>query len=565
MNTALVSAGFFEVFGIQPQLGRTFQTSDEKAGSATAILSFNTWVNDFGSDPAIVGKQLRLSENTVTVIGVMKNGFRYPLETDIWLPLVFGTSDTMDRRFHFLRPIARIKKNVSIEQAQAELDTIAMQLERSYPASNQTWRTRLEPLQHQIVGDMRKPLFVIFGAVCFLLLIACANVTNLLLARTTARRRELAIRAALGAQRSHIFRQLLAESFLLSFPAGIAGLLIAIWAVNAFKVGAPGFIPRINEVSIDVWTLLFTLTGSVFTALIVSLAPMFHVFVAPDVDVLSERSSTGTSGNAGKLRSWLAITEFALSLMLIAGAALLLKSFWQLTKIDPGFQAKNLSMVRITLDEVHYPTDESMVHFIETGLEKIRNLPGVDTAAAGNGIPLIAAAGDRFFTIEGRPVPSNDAEKPNAQYRAVTRDYFKTLSIPLIRGRSFTLEDHEKSSRVVVINDALAEMYFKNENPLGSYLIIDGVNPFRAQIIGIVRGSRQTLNRLQSQSCICCISKRPLASSFLLFGQSQAWRDKHNRFEQYFVSLILTFHSVIFEVWMKLCKLLMLATNSTAY
>ena len=506
LNGAYVTSGFFEAFGIGTHLGRTFQVSDEKASSQTMILSFDAWMKEFGGDPEIVGKQVRLSDNTYTVIGVMKDGFHYPLETEIWFPLEFGTrvdSSTMvdsmpdmtNRRFHFLRPIGRLKKGIGIDQAQAELDTIAIQLERTYPESNKTWRTGLESLHQQLVGDIRKPLFIIFGAVCCLLLIACANVANLLLARTTTRRRELSIRVALGAQQSHIFRQLFTESLLLTIPAGIAGLILAIWSVNAFKIAAPNFVPRLNEVSVDSGTLLFTAAGSLLTALLVSLAPLLNVFSGISTELLGERTSTGTGGNSRKLRSSLAVIQFALSLILIAGAALLLKSFWHLTKVDPGFQAQNVSMVRITLDEVRYPTAESTINYIEASLEKIRNLPGVEMAAAGNGLPLIAAGGDRFFTIEGRPAPVSDANKPNAQFRAITRDYFKTLSIPILRGRSFSAQDHEKSAGVVIINDALAKQYFKGEDPIGQYLSIDGVEALRVQIIGIVRGSRQDLDQ----------------------------------------------------------------------
>jgi putative ABC transport system permease protein len=438
----------------------------------------------------------------------MKDGFHYPLETDIWFPLAFGTQYTTDRRFHFLRPIVRLKKGVSIYQAQAELDTIAAKLERAYPESNKTFSTKLEPLQQQMVGEMRRPLFIIFAAVCFLFLIACANVANLLLARTTARRRELSIRLALGARRSHILQQLLAESLLLSIPAGLIGLLLAIWSVNTFKIAAPNFVPRLSEVSVDGWTLLFTIAGSLLTAMLVSLAPMLNTFFGFSAEMLADRTSSGTGSNAGKLRSVLAVAEFALSLMLIAGAALLLKSFWQITKVDPGFEPKNLSMVRITLDEERYATGESVVHFIETALDKIRAIPGVEMAAAGNGLPLIAAGGDNFFTIEGRPVPSNEADKPNAQSRVITRDYFKTLSIPVLRGRNFSAEDTETSPKVVIINDALAEKFFKGEDPLGQYVTISNVELLRAQIIGIVSGSRQDL------------ANKPMPEMYLLHQQS---------------------------------------------
>jgi putative ABC transport system permease protein len=494
MNASYVTSGFFEAFGIQPVLGRTFQDREEKEGAApSVILSFDAWKNYFGGDSHIVGKAVLFNRKSCNVIGVMARGFYYPVETDVWLPIVFAKED-MHRQYHFLRPIGRLKEGATIEQAQAELNTISRQLELAYPESNSTWKTRLESFRQHVVGDMRRPLLVIFSAVCFVLMIACANVANLLLARTTARRREIAIRLALGADRGHLFRQLLAESLLVSIPAGVIGFVAAYWSIHAFKMAAPDFVPRLNEVSVNGWTFLFMTTVSLLTAFLVSLAPLLETWSSTATESLTERTTSGTGGGRGRLRPILAVSEIALSLVLLAGAALLLKSFWQMTKIDPGFRADNVSMMRVLLDDERYKTNGAKVSFVEAVLDKVRSLPGVESATAGNGLPLIAAGGDRFFTIEGRPVPANDADKPNAQFRTITRDYFKTLSIPLLRGRDFTSQDDESSPGVVVINDALAQTFFKTEDPIGQYLQVENEpKPFRAQIIGIVRSSRQIL------------------------------------------------------------------------
>lgn len=493
IDSALVTAGFFEVFGARPHAGRTFVAADEQQDTSAVILSYSAWQEHFVGDPQIIGKSIVINQSGYTVVGVMQKGFGYPLDVDLWSPLVFASPDMQQRKFHFLRPIVRVREGMSIETAQAELQTIAAQLEKQYPESNRTWRTRLETLQEQMVGNLRRPLFVIFAAVSFLLLIACVNVANLLLARAASRQKEIAIRVALGAGRFRVMMQLLAEGLLISIPSGLLGLLLAHWSLEAFRTAGPDFLPRLQEVSVDRTTLLFTLLSSVVTGILFSIAPAIDIMPHLTSERLKEGKYSGTRTAGGRLRQMLAVCEIALSLILLAGAGLLLKSFWNLTHVDLGFQPENLLTMRTSLDEKRYPTPESVVRFVEAAMQKLGSLPGVDSVAAGSGIPLIPAGGDRFFTIEGRPAPAQDADKPNAQFRAVTKDYFKTLSVPVMRGRSFGDQDHETSAKVVIVNEPFVKKFFTGGDAIGKRIDIDVGTPFLAEIVGIVKGTRQNL------------------------------------------------------------------------
>jgi predicted permease len=520
LDSAKVTSGFFEVFGARAQLGRTFLRSDEQQERNIVVLSHAAWQQHFGSDTQIVGKSIVLNQSAFTVIGVMREGFRYPQDADVWTPMLFGDDEMKHRQFHFLRPIGRVRKGVPLKQAQAELATIASQLEKQYPETNRTWSVRLQTLQEQMVGDLHTPMFIIFGAVLFLLLIACVNVANLQLAKTTARHKEIAIRAAMGAGRKRIVRQLLAESLLLSLPAGFLGLLLAYWSLQAFQATSPEFLPRLQEVRIDTWTLLFTLVCSIFTAVLVSIFPAFDVMPHISAERLKEGKFAGTRTAAGRMRHVLAITEIALSLILLAGAGLLLKSFWNLTRVDLGFEPSNLMTVRLMLDDKKYPDRDAVVQFVEAAMQKVNALPGVESVTAGTGLPLIPAGGDRFFTIDGRPLPSSDADKPDAQFRNVTKDYFHTLAIPVLRGRVFSNQDHEKSQEVVVVNDAFARKFFGAEDALGKYINIDDGEPFHAQIIGIVKGTRQNLVNPPDPEMYVLHTQKPMAY-FLLTVRSR--------------------------------------------
>ena len=510
VDSAIVTSGFFEVFGARAILGRTFLSKDEQENANVVVLSYLSWKEHFGSDPQIIGRVLRMNQSTHTIIGVMERGFQYPFDVDLWVPMNLSAPEMKVRQFHFLCPLLRLRNGIPPEQGQAEIETIASQLERQYPGSNRSWSAWLQPLQERMVGDVRKPLFVILAAVFLLLLIACVNVANLLLARMTARNKEMAIRVALGAGKKRLLKQLLSESLLLSIPSGLLGFLLAYWAIEVFKAASPDYLPRLQEVAMSWRTLFFSLGCSVLTAFLVSTAPLLDLLPRVTSERLKEGRFSGTRSASGRMRQVLAVSEIAMSLILLAGAGLLLKSFWKLTHVNSGFDATNVLTVRLALEDGKYPTRESVIRFVEEAMEKLKNLHGVKSVAAGTGLPLVAAGGDRFFTIEGRPLPPEDAKKPNAQFRTVTRDYFQTLSIPLLRGRSFSAQDHETSTKVVVVNEAFVETFFLKEEPIGQHISIDGDVPFNAEIIGIVRNTRQRLAELASPEMYVLHQQSPM-------------------------------------------------------
>lgn len=509
-NSAQVTSGFFEVFGARTSLGRSFVTDDEK-GAKVVILSHEVWKNHFGADSNIVGKSLTLSGTPYTVIGVAQGGFSYPLETDMWVPISLADPDMAHREFHFLRPIARLKSGVTFERGLAELTTIAGRLEKQYPGSNKTWTVRLQPFSQHIVGDVRKPLLVIFAAICCLLLIACVNVANLLLAKTTARQKEIAIRLALGAGKGRILMQLLAENMMIALPAAALGFLFTLWSVDSFKAASLDFLPRLQEVQVDLRTLIFTILCCFTTTLVISIAPAMAALPSSMGEHLKESRYPATRTTAGRVRHGLAIFEVAASLVLLAGAGLLLKSFWNLTHVDPGFNPRNLLIARLSLDDHHYPDAKSVRNYSENVIRKVEALPGVESVCEGTGLPLVPSSGDRFFTIVGRPRASQDADKPDAEFRSVSDSFFQTLSIPVLRGRTFSSSDNENSRNVVVINEALAQQYFPREDPVGKFVDIDDGDPFHAEVIGIVNNTRQNLAESPRPEMYVLFKQRPMA------------------------------------------------------
>lgn len=513
-QSSQVTAGFFEVFGARARLGRTFNAEDEK-GSRAVILSYGAWQDQFGKDPNIIGKSLTLNGTPTTVVGVAEKGFSYPPDTDMWIPISFASPEMAHRQFHFLRPIARLKQGVAMEKGSAELATIAGRLERQYPETNKSWTVRLQPFTQQIVGEVRKPLFVIFAAICFLLLIACSNVANLLLAKTTTRQKEFAVRLALGAGRGGIVLQMLAENLMFVIPASAIGFLLAFWSLESLKKIGVDFLPRFQEVQVDFWALAFATGCCLLTTILVSLAPALTALPTNPGKHLKDARYPAERSAAGRLRRVLAILEIAISLVLLAGAGLLLKSFWNLTQVKLGFDPGNLLTVRISLDDKHYPSSESVIAYINRVADKIGRLPGVTGVSMGTGLPLVPAGGDRFFTIDGRPSIGNSGDKPDAQFRCVGHDYFRTLGITVLQGRGFSLQDNENSRKVVVINEALAKEFFPNENSIGRFITIDEGDPFHAEIIGIVTSTRQTLAEPAQPEMYVLFTQDPMAYMLL--------------------------------------------------
>jgi putative ABC transport system permease protein len=480
-----VTANYFRAFGVEPALGRVFLADEERAGpESVAVLSDGLWKRRFGGDPSVVGKSLTLDGRAVTVVGVAPPEFQYPAGAELWLPLDFDDPEMKMRAAHFLRPIGLLKEGVTLEQARAETDLIARRLEEQYPESNARWSLTLIPLQEQLVGGVRTSLWVLLGAVGFVLLIACANISNLMLARATARRRELALRTALGASRWRVARQQLTESVLLSLAGGALGLLLASWGVEVLVALGAGDIPRSREIGVDGRVLAFTAALSVLTGLAFGLLPALRASRTNLNEVLKD-AVRGTAGpGRGRVRAALVVSEIALALTLLVGAGLLVKSFVGLRGVSPGFDPANVLTVRIDLARARYAKAEQAAGFFGELQRRVAGLPGVEAAGMVSELPLSGQPNDMYFSVAGRP-PQTAGEKVTADYRRVNHDYFRAMRVPVLRGRGFTEQEAAGDARVVVVNEALVRNFFPDEDPLGKRLVIDFGKAEEFEIVGV--------------------------------------------------------------------------------
>ncbi len=476
----LVSAEFFSTLGIQPMLGRDFLAEEDRPGATPAvILSYGFWQRRFGADESVVGKQLTLNNQSFTVVGITPANFQFGAEADVSVPLGLSAE-----RFRLrgadpgIGVVARLKPNLSQQQAETELNLVAARLEQQYPESNKGRRVLLTPLHESFVGDVRQPLLILLGAVGLVLLIACANVANLLLARSSARRKEMALRVALGAPARRIIRQLLTESLLLAALGAALGILLALWGTSLIASQLPDGIPRLQEAQVDAPVLVFTLAVSLLTGLLFGLAPALQAS-RPNLTEGLKEGDRGSSGSRQRLRSVLVIGEVALTLTLLVGAGLLLQSFRRVLQVDPGFNAQNLLTMQVS---VNNPDGQQVANFFEQLQQKVRNLPGVKSVAVSNGLPF-GTANFPTFLIDGRPETEN---KPSGIRYTVSPDYFQTLGIALIEGRLFTAQDTFDTPPVVIIDEVLAQKYFPNEEPLGKRLKQSMDSP-SLEIVGVVR------------------------------------------------------------------------------
>jgi putative ABC transport system permease protein len=498
LGGARVTANYFSTLGFKPAYGRDFLHEEDQPGrNQVVVLSDRLWRRRFGADPALIGRVLTLNGESYTVIGITPEGLPYSDDTEMWTPIAFSTNEANNHGSHYLGVFARLKPDLTLEQARAEMRAIARQLEAQYPATNTDKGVRIEPLQKIIVGDFRSALLLLTVAVAFVLLIACANVANLLLARAVTRHKEFAVRAALGASRWRIVRQLLAESVLLSLLGGVAGGLLAVWGVGfATKFLSP-VLPRSNEIAVDLSTLCFTLAVALFIGLIFGLAPALQSS-RPDLNVALKEGGKGVGTfTRSKLRAALVIAEVALSLLLLIGAALLIESFVRLLRVDPGFNPQNLLTLRISLPKARYGEKSQQAQFFLEVVPRIAALPGVQAVGASGSIPF---RWDFFyeFIIDGR-APIERGKEPSAQYYAVNADYFRAMGIPLLKGRTFTERDTKDAPRVAIINESLARSYFPDEDPIGKRITFNrgGFGIWR-EIVGVVGDVKQY--RLDSQS-----------------------------------------------------------------
>jgi putative ABC transport system permease protein len=486
---ARVAASFFSVLGAQPELGRTFLPEDDVVGKASVVvLSHGLWTEHFGSDPQVIGKSLTLDGESYRVIGVMRNGFQFPRGVQLWLPSEFDERSLSPRArgAHYLTVIARLKPGASIDQAQAEMVSISKRLEQLYPGTNTGWTSRVVALNEATVGNIRPTLLVLFGAVGFLLLIACANVANLLLARATARQREIAIRFSLGASRLRIARQLLTESILLSGIACALGLLLAEWAIRALRSLPPSTLPRAESIGLDLPVLGFAAGVAVLTALLFGFAPALQITRGAPSETLKEGGRTASAGRHG-VRSALVVLETTLALVLLVGSGLLLKSFMRLQTVDPGFQSKNILTANISLPKSKYSTDALTIQFFGQALERLQTVPDVKEAAAASGNPIEGSNLSFVFATKELQALA-PADQPSAGYYVVSPNYFHTLAIPLLVGRYFTQGDSAGSPRVAIVSQAVAQRFFHDRSPIGQTIKIGvgaGDPPWR-EIVGVV-------------------------------------------------------------------------------
>ncbi|HKC63389.1 MAG TPA: ABC transporter permease, partial [Pyrinomonadaceae bacterium] len=484
-----VSPEYFAVLGVQPELGRVFTGAEDHENSGVVVISHALWQRRFGGNQNILGQQLKMGNSNATIIGVMPAGFEYPVRADhqdFWEPLndrPLPGRDVRDDRSY--RVIARIKPGFTEAQARAELDTISRRLEQQYPNTNTNIIIGAATLHDDLTRDVRPALLLLLGAVGLVLLIACANVANLLLARATARQKEIAIRTALGASRWRVVRQLLIESLLLAFAGGGIGLLLALWGTDLLVAASPASIPRVEQVGLDIRVLTFTLLLSTLTGIVFGLVPALHASKLDLTGALKEGGRGATEGlRRNRARSVLVITEVALSLMLLVGAGLLIKSFVRLLQTDPGFDPNRVVLLDIPLSRQRYGTPEKQATFFNQLIERTRGLPGVASVGLVDNVPLGTSHDTFDFQIAGHP-PFSPGQKPEADGTVVSPGYFEALKIPLRQGRLFTEQDTKDSPRVILISEELARRYFAGENPIGQRIILDPSMP-QPEIVGVV-------------------------------------------------------------------------------
>ena len=485
---ARVSASLFKVLGVLPALGRGFTSEEDRHGRhQVAILSQGLWERRFGRDPGILGKTITLDAESYTVVGVMPAGFQFPnAETELWTPVAFAPYELSNRSGHTMTVIGRLKPNITVERAGAEMRTIARRLEAQYPESNKGWSVTFVPLLEETVGGSQRTLLVLLGAVGFVLLIACANVANLMLARSAARQKEFAIRAALGAGRIRVIRQLLTESLILASCGGVLGLLLAYWGIDILTLLKPANLPRVHEIKLDAWVLAFTGILSSLTGIVFGLAPALHASKRNLNEALKDGgrgSGQGLHGN--RVRSLLVVSEVAFSLVLLISAGLMIRSFFLLRQVDPGFKPDRVLAMDMSLPNVKYPSVQERVRFVEQLLKRVEVLPGVQSVATVFGIPMSEIGGFISLSVEGRPPPAL-GEPSSAGYHQASPNYFRTLSMPILKGRGFTERDSTNAASVVIVSETLVRKFFPNENPLGQRITVGDGGPNPCEIVGVV-------------------------------------------------------------------------------
>ncbi len=495
---AVVTGGFFEVLGVRPAFGRVFREAETwETGARIAVLSDRAWRLYFGGDPEAVGRSMSIDGRTVEVIGVMPRGFGFPTqELDYWVPTAWAPGNRGEiwfRRAHWIRPFARLRDGVTFEAARAELTTVMARLEKQYPVTNTHMKAGMEPLHDYRIGSTRTPLLVLLGATGLLLLIACANIGNLLLVRAASREREVVLRRALGAGRSRVARQTLTESLVLSAAGGAVGLALGWWGTRALvALQPPGLLP-VSDVQPDLRVFGFVLAMTTLSALLFGVAPALWSAGRNAADVLKETGRA--TSESRRMRRWgnlLAVGEVALALVLTIGAGLLLRSFWQLTQVHPGFDTRNVLAMTMAFPPARYPSTTESNQFLRLLQERVAALPGVEGVAVSSQLPLADySAWTSDFAIRGQPISETSRE---ISHRELSPGYFRTMKVPLIAGRDFTDADRADGERVIIINRMMADRFFGELDPLGQKIAFDREADSTAnwqRVVGVVGNEHQ--------------------------------------------------------------------------
>ena len=502
LSVQFATPDLFKVLGVDPVLGRTFLPEDaEPTAPAVAVLSYGLWQRRFGGQPDVIGQPITLNGVKFSVIGVMPQNFQFHIKqrsgtgrpAELWSILEMPTGPGANERGRFLSTVARLKDGMSVDQAGTELRTIAARLSDEAPEFNKNYSAEVLPLREQFFGNVRRPLWLMLGAVGFVLLIACANVANLLLSLATAREKEIAVRAALGARRTRIVGQLLTESLLLALIGSVLGLFFAWLGIKALIAISPGDLVSLQSVGLNLTVLAWTLGVSLLTGVIFGLAPAFHISRLNLNDSLKEggKSESGHASGSRRLRNVLVVSEIALAVVLLASAGLLIRSFMHLQRVDRGFNTDNVLTMVVPLLDARYKEDPQVVNFFTQALERVRRLPTVRSAGIVNFLPLYGGLGSATgFKILGRPEPP-PGQGPSTDVRVADAGYFATMGIPLLRGRNFSEAEQRESKHVILINEALAREHFPDENPIGQKLDVAMFDqPTPAEIIGVVGNVR---------------------------------------------------------------------------
>src|SRR6266404_584105 len=493
---AKVSANLFSTLGVSASLGRVFVEDENQIGREhVVVLSDGLWRRRFAADPGIVGRSILLNGESFNVIGIMPQSFQFGREMgrnfDIWGPVAFTPEQLSpdNLTYEHLVVLARLKPQVSFAQAQAELDSIAANLRQMYmPGEDASqWTLSMDSFNKLVVGDIKPALLVLLAAVAFVLLIACANVANLMLARGAGRQKEIAIRTALGANRLRVIRQLLTESVLLSLAGGGLGLLLAMWGVDLLLKLNNDKIPRAYEIGLDSHVLLFTIGVSLLTGIIFGLVPAFQSSKVELNDVLKEGGRSGASAMRRGIRSALVVVEVSMAIVLLVGAGLLIRSFFRLQQVSPGFEPHNLLVMQLSLPDFKYLEAQKKSAFYDELLNRVRALPGVKKAGEISVLPMSGQNESGSFSIQGRTVPQGELS-PHGDRWTASADYFQTMNIPLVRGRFFTERDNADAPGVAIVDESMARKYWPDQDPIGQHITFEGTqeNPKWREVVGIV-------------------------------------------------------------------------------